>query len=219
MLPLVQKEKSLLLLDSFGGHKNKDTFTNQEEDSLKFDIIPAGCTSMIQPLDKYFFRQFKIVFRKIIDTARYKKCLKPKDYPPTHQREFQMRCLSITHQQFRAPIFKHMIRGAWSLCGYNMPDEDEMERFPSALEILFTFKYSRCFQSECKKSPFITCAYCRQYLCFDCFLFKSNEEHFHFEDSLQPTLLDYKKLDLIKKSNKKSKNQASNDDIEEQDEE
>lgn len=52
----VAENNSLLLLDSWPGHDDTSVF--QEDDQKTVDImrIPPGTTSVIQPLDKYFFR-------------------------------------------------------------------------------------------------------------------------------------------------------------------
>ena len=79
-------QKSLFLLDSYGSHKTKQKDVNKKRvlednvvnennnlldevicDKLDIEIIPKSTTGMIQPLDRFYFRQFKIVYRKVVN--------------------------------------------------------------------------------------------------------------------------------------------------------
>ena len=219
-------EKSLLLLDAYGSHKtkkkehqkqqeNESNSPNSEEEIdelicelLDIEIIPESTTSMIQPLDKFFFRQFKIVYRKIVNIQVQKNNKDPVRYQPVHLREVQLRLISLVHSQFAAPAFRFMVRGAWSLCGYQMPDDEPPERFEAANEILFKLdKVIMCTNDECSNVSFINCAHCRKIVCFDCFV--HTDEHFHFDEDLEPTILDYDSLGMVKESTRRKKNPAS----------
>jgi hypothetical protein len=59
--------KSLLLLDSWPGHADKNNICSQFSQGNPCEIItiPSKTTSLIQPEDVYFFRQWKLFARRI----------------------------------------------------------------------------------------------------------------------------------------------------------
>ena len=230
--PLVSDhEPTLLLLDSYGSHKTKRKSLIQQENEanvlnldqelamedeqpamIDIEIIPEGTTSLVQPLDRFFFRQFKIVYRLLINLLVQKNIRDPLKYQPVHLREVQLRLISLIHSQFTAPIFEFMIRGAFDLCGYATADGEPSERFKSANEILFDLREEvtneraiQCSKSECSNVSFIKCSHCREICCLDCFVF--TDDHFHFPEDLAPTNLDYERLGM--KRDRKRKAPAS----------
>jgi hypothetical protein len=113
------QQEIVLLLDSYSNHKKKEEFVPEERlDDVRLELIPANTTSIAQPLDRYYFRQDKLIDKRIVDAARQKKAENEKKYPSPHERSFTLRRASMIHQQMSAPIFKFMLRGAWDLCGY-----------------------------------------------------------------------------------------------------
>jgi hypothetical protein len=203
------KTKSLILLDSFSGHKKKEDYLPDELiNLLDIELIPEGTTSLVQPLDVFFFRQFKLLLRKIIDLARQYKVLEPEKYLAPHLRMLQLKTISIV-QQFKAPIFMLMIKGAFNIAGYNLSEDDIIEKFKSINELLFEFTNPMC-DTCINIGKFIRCGYCRLNLCFNCFL-NDSLEHFHFEDNIEPTILDYDKLNFVKKRQKNSTLQNDED--------
>lgn len=100
-----------------------------------------------------------------------------------------------------------MIIGAWNLSGYYLPEDQLIEKFDSANDILFSFSSSICennhngSEDSVDLGTFIRCSHCRKNLCFNCFLCSSNE-HFHFESDLEPTIIDYVGLEYVQKSKK-----------------
>jgi hypothetical protein len=59
----VAENNSLLLLDSWPGHN--DTFQEDNQKTVDIMRIPPGITSVIQPLDKELFRQWKAKTKQV----------------------------------------------------------------------------------------------------------------------------------------------------------
>ncbi|CAF1229782.1 unnamed protein product [Didymodactylos carnosus] len=66
--PAVGNEKVLLLLDVWGGQTDQKLYSTMKH--LRLEIIPKKTTSMIQPLDITFNRQYKHIIRTIYDHVR-----------------------------------------------------------------------------------------------------------------------------------------------------
>lgn len=66
--PAVRDEKVLLLLDVWGGQTDQKLYSTMKH--LRLEIIPKKTTSMIQPLDLTFNRQYKRLIRTIYDHVR-----------------------------------------------------------------------------------------------------------------------------------------------------
>lgn len=56
----------MLIYNSWCGQVDDEIYSDLGE-KCKREQIPAGATSLIQPLDKYIFRQYKIFRRKIFE--------------------------------------------------------------------------------------------------------------------------------------------------------
>ena len=60
LLPYVESNPFLLVLDSWGGQQNSDLFqkfkVQKRQSSCTLKVIPPGCTPFAQPLDVYFHR-------------------------------------------------------------------------------------------------------------------------------------------------------------------
>lgn len=89
----------VLLLDSWSGHKDRNLLSNSIPNiDVTLEIIPPKVTSIIQPLDLYFFRQWKIFFRKFSD-----KVVTLGIELELYQRNSIIKIQSIIHFQFCAP--------------------------------------------------------------------------------------------------------------------
>lgn len=62
----IDNTRIMLLYDSWGGQVDDDIYVSLGNKCIR-EQIPAGATSLIQPLDKYVFRQYKIFRRKICE--------------------------------------------------------------------------------------------------------------------------------------------------------
>lgn len=164
MMPYVQENKFLLLIDSWGGQTNPQLYDDlyQDADGLPtctIKVIPPKCTPLVQPCDVYFYRQVKNFIKKIQNCSHLIE-----QGREITSREDCIKIHSIVHHQLSAPIFGDMLRYAWfaaKLC-------DEREYFMNVNQVCFSVDMlkRRC---DCKNAAFITCAGCRNNYCFPCF--------------------------------------------------
>ena len=54
----------ILCLDTYSSHINEQVLATAHEEAVRLVLIPARCTSMLQPLDVYVFRVFKERLRR-----------------------------------------------------------------------------------------------------------------------------------------------------------
>ncbi|RWS00424.1 uncharacterized protein B4U79_05620 [Dinothrombium tinctorium] len=155
----VCEENSLLLLDSWTGQSDNNLF-NFDNVVVEIGRIPPKTTPLIQPLDVYFFRQWKIFVRKIYDRVALDKL----DYD-LKNRNSVIRIHCLIHNQLKAPVFQKMIQYAWFKSGYISDFEGP---FQNVNEVCFDVIAESCVidLSQCTKGVFIRCAYCRNTLCF-----------------------------------------------------
>lgn len=99
-------EKSLLLVDSWNVYKNRELINSvkPENKSLSILTIPPKTTGFCQPLDKYFFRQYKVYCRKISDMV-----LLGSYNVDLHNRNEIIKMHSLVHNQFSSPRFEKLI--------------------------------------------------------------------------------------------------------------
>lgn len=67
---LIEREKILLLVDSWTANKDDDLYSSTVPENVTFlkRLIPAKCTGIVQPADVYLFRPYKNFVRFITDT-------------------------------------------------------------------------------------------------------------------------------------------------------
>ena len=65
--PDLQDEPSMVLLDAWGGQGPSAELATQ---GLSIEYIPKGATKYVQPLDVYFFRQYKLFVKNIVERCR-----------------------------------------------------------------------------------------------------------------------------------------------------
>ncbi|CAL8085079.1 unnamed protein product [Orchesella dallaii] len=155
--------KSLLLLDSWSGHDEKVCVLATAENPCKIEKIPPRTTAIAQPLDVYFFRQWKILTKKIYDRVSLDNLT-----VNLKERSNIIKMQSLIHYQLSSPVFKKMIQYSWFKAGYL---EDDPGRFQNVNEVCFTFKEDLCVQdcSQCSEGVFLLCSWCRNPLCFSHF--------------------------------------------------
>lgn len=174
LYPLVDT-KCLVLLDSWTGQQQDEIFsifdsTNKTCARMK---IPEKTTNTTQPLDVFFFRQWKMVVRRFYDHVMLH------DLPISlGLRDNIIKMQSLVHNQFSHEKFAQMGHFAWFMSGLRA---DPPGKFKNAAEILFPFKHQvrPCVGMSCSNNAFIRCSYCDAELCFHHFF---EEYHVHFEN-------------------------------------
>ena len=156
--PLLSKNSKYLLLS--------DSWSTQEAESLDKNLqtverleIPRKTTSLIQPLDVYFNRQWKAIARNAYDRVRLDELS-----INISERNNIIRLQSLIRNQMRSPIFVPMIKFAWYPSIYTKQNPSP---FQNVKEACFSFISDSCSEQSCDQSPFITCSWCEKDLCFD----------------------------------------------------
>ena len=162
----VDKE-SLLVVDQWPSWKDKKTIATTVPRGFKLDVenIPAKCTPIAQPLDSFFFRQWKLFIRYIYDFVI------GGDYVKLFQRNNLIKLQSLVHHQFSAPIFREYRKYSWYKTGYLITRPEEFE---TPIQYCIDGQLSdECQMStmddECDGVPFIRCAHCTKSMCFNHF--------------------------------------------------
>ena len=154
--PAVGDEKSLLLLDVWGGQTDHRLYSKMKQ--LRLEIIPKKTTPMIQPLDITFNRQYKHIVRTIHDHVR----LYDIDCNLS-QRNNIIKLTSLCYNQMCSRKFIPMHRYSWFKGGY-------IEKNPGAYqnveEVCFRFRDYDCHEDHCNGIPLIQCSFCEKVLCF-----------------------------------------------------
>jgi len=159
----VGKRPFLLLVDSWSGQTNPLSYERFEDENgaptCTLKVIPPKSTSMAQPCDVYFYRQVKILLKRLQHASHLL----------LHQRELTSRedsikLHAIIHHQLSSPIFQPMLTYAWFAAGLS----DERTCFLNVNQVCFDLNLIRR-RCNCGQSGFIACARCRNTLCFPCF--------------------------------------------------
>ena len=163
--PAVGDEKVLLLLDVWGGQTDPALYSTMKH--LRLEIIPKKTTSMIQPLDLTFNRQYKRLVRTIYDHVRLYdlNC-------NLSQRNNIIKLTSLCYNQICSKKFLPMHRYSWFQGGYLEKDPGP---FDNVEELCFRFRDFDCHEKSCANIPLIQCSYCEKVLCFNHFF-----ELYHF---------------------------------------
>lgn len=153
--------KSLLLVDSLPSYVDRVAINELKPVSVDYEVrvIPKHTTGKIQPLDKYFFLQWKTFAKKIGDHV-----VNEDVDISLFQRDNILILQSLIHDQFTAPRFKTFVKQSWIKCGYMEGTEDYDT--PDNWCFIVT---SSCSNDDCGKDSLIRCAHCEKELCFDHF--------------------------------------------------
>lgn len=168
--PYISENKAILIYDSWAGQVDDLTYESLSEQCTRFQI-PAKATSIIQPLDKYIFRQYKIFRRKIFE----KVVLDSIDID-LHKRQNVIKMQSLMYNQFQSAAFEPMFKYAWFACNY----KSDRVKFKNVAETLFSTSFDDCEEEMCNRETFIKCAHCSVNMCFHHFYI---DNHFHSDDS------------------------------------
>lgn len=88
--------KSLLLLDSWSGQTDRAVSELLPNKNVSFEYLPPKTTKYVQPLDVYFFRQYKPFIRRIENQIKAEENLRVK----LSDRRFIIRMHSCVYNQF-----------------------------------------------------------------------------------------------------------------------
>lgn len=164
--------KSLLLLDSWGTHKDEDSLKAKCKKDFDIMIIPKSTTKYIQPCDVFFFRQYKIIVKRIQEIIR--KVYFEEESVKPHNREFILKMHSLVYNQLSSNLFNPMIQFAWIKSGYS--DRLEDFTFENTKQIMFS-NIEDCY--ICETIGFLVCSHCRKSICFDHFIMNDNYHYHH----------------------------------------
>ncbi|CAF4634473.1 unnamed protein product [Rotaria sp. Silwood2] len=112
LLPSIRHSRTLLLSDSWKGQGDKHGLYDKIK-GLKHLEIPFKTTSKVQPLDVFFYRQWKVIPRRLHDRI----LLDGMDIDATERNNI-LKLQSLVHNQISSSIFTSMIKYAWFKAGY-----------------------------------------------------------------------------------------------------
>jgi hypothetical protein len=153
----------LLLLDNFSAHKHQqfDEAFDKNIVNIRREFMPAGTTSMAQPLDTYFIYDLKYFIKMFDNRIR----LDGLDID-IGNRFTLMRIFSLLWDQLSSDCFKEMIQYSW----YSSEYSEKYLRFKNMKEICFESETNECDIQSCSEYFFIKCSHCRKNL-FKSFLY------------------------------------------------
>ncbi len=161
LIPSV-KEKCLLLLDSWSGHSDHQMIQELFPTGASCEIlkIPPKTTSLIQALDVYFFRQWKIFAKNV-----YIRVILDSLDVDLKDRNNIIKLHSLIHDQLSSPRFGKMIKYSWYKSRYL---SEHPGKFDNVNKIYFNLNEQTCYQdcSQCSEGIFINCSWCTKPLCF-----------------------------------------------------
>jgi hypothetical protein len=161
---------SVLFVDCWTSNKDKEMIKRVTPKDKEVEVltIPAGTTSMVQPLDVHGFRMWTNFVRRFSDRVR----LDELDVD-LFQRNKILKLQSLFHKQFSSPRFVNFIKNCWFASGYI---EDRPERFENPVDYCFNIlDKTVCIQrSDCNNDVFIVC-WCKSSLCFTHFYIDYND--------------------------------------------
>lgn len=172
LLPYVQKNNFVLIIDSWGGQTDlalhDNIFEGEEKGTTTctLKIIPPKCTPLCQPCDVYFYRQVKIFIKKIQNAPALLK-----NQREIASREDAIKIHSLILHQLSAPDFVPMLRYAW----FASKLIEEKNIFSNVNDLCFPVSLLKK-PCACNEMAFIKCAWCSRILCFTCFYDKYHPE-------------------------------------------
>lgn len=165
--------QSLLLLDSYSGHKDLTEVNKHLPRGKTFNVaqISPGITGFCQPLDVFFFRSYKSFHRRLSDYINYHR-----PDIKLHERNIVLKLQAATFFQFRSPRFQKFIQYAWVKAGLN-DNFAHTDRFEDPVHFCFdqTFDTNQCVATACNEICIIRCSWCKKLLCFDHFFLEPLE--------------------------------------------
>lgn len=169
LAPSVNKQ-CLLLSDSYSGQNDPKIYQNIPSKSIRRIMIPKNTTCDIQPLDRYFNRQMKILIKRLYHHVAIEQI----DIN-LWERNNIIKLTSLVYNQLSSSKFNKMIQYSWYCSGYSKVNPSP---FQNVLEVCFprTASIELCDKKTCIEACMITCSICSKKLCFDHFFV---QYHFH----------------------------------------
>lgn len=161
-------DQACLIVNSYSSHRDREVFQVQGKE-IQVKINPPGATPILQPLDVFFFRQWKSFSKKFTDRVLL-------DNLPIqlHNRNNIIKLHALIHNQFSPPKFEAMIKFASKKSGFPV----EVEMFDHPDNVIFDTLLESCGIDDCNLSSFIQCSWCGKHFCVKHF-FAINPPHFH----------------------------------------
>lgn len=162
---------SILIFDSYRGYADTAYLNQKQPRNFQYisEVIPAGCTPIVQPLDNPLNRTIKSLIRRVTDRLHSNDPLyRNPDNFDIHRRNNRLKIISLVFNQLRSPRFKPYIKYAWFKCQY----VTERPRYISPLYFCFkqnsNEKCCMCIdvdEEQVDNSTFLRCAWCTNYYC------------------------------------------------------
>jgi len=154
---------SVLLLDSWTAQNekkyNKKKQSTPANKQIHVKTIPKGSTGLIQPLDVFGFRIWKLFVRYFYDLVLLH------DYPVNiHLGNNLLKIQCVTHNQMSSPRFQNMCRYSWFKSGYT---DVKPSCFVNPVEYCYKQDSIACICDVCASETVARCAWCKQSLCLD----------------------------------------------------
>ncbi|CAO4375620.1 unnamed protein product [Caenorhabditis nigoni] len=160
-LPSSPKE-IYMLIDSWPSFR--DHIAINECVPAGFDVtirnIPAHTTSLIQPLDVYWNGPWKSLLKKF---TSYTLNFHPEFLIAQRNNEIWM--VSLLYHQISARLFKDFLQYSWRKAGYM--DKIDVDFKTPANYCFGPIINEDCYINGCLEMPFIRCARCENYICFE----------------------------------------------------
>lgn len=170
---LENRTRVLLILDQWSGHKNlKRMQENNPHCEITLLLIPDGFTSLVQPLDVFFFLRWKGAIKIFWDYKVINQCDEDLTTRPN-----RAKLHSIIRNQLDSLNYRFMVKHAWIQSGLA---HGESTNFKTFLDAGFkTSAHLPCH--DCVSPSFIHCAYCDVPICFNHFFVAG---HYHIDGQL-----------------------------------
>lgn len=154
------EDKCALLLDSWTAYNDSSCLEGMPPGkTIELFQIPPGTTGKIQPLDKFFFRQWKSLYRRLSELLARREDF----HFALFQRNNILKLQSFIHYQFSSPRFRDMIKYSWFATGYTSQRPPD---FATPQQFCLTKETTTCERGDCTLSVLLRCAWCKTHLCF-----------------------------------------------------
>ena len=138
-----------------------------ENSKTLYETIPAGTTSIAQPLDSRFILQFKYLYKYLYKLMKHRE-------ESIIDKYWIIKLVSVVYNQFSSPKFERLIEYCWSVCNYVHPDLPIHNEYGKVIEINLS-KLTTCY--KCNSQSVVRCAHCNYEFCLEHFIIE--DQHLH----------------------------------------